>query len=444
MFEQLLQRPHHLARHRTEPYSKERQLYLSHLIAEGRARNTLKQVACLLLSVARYVSIDRDDVTMKEIEAAAERWLSSPHHKYSSIRSRRGAKTAFIFHASKWLRVLGRLQHPLAQSRFASELEAFLLFQRDERGLAPSTVSRRQKHVQQFLISVAPHAKTLKRLSTADISQYVRCAVTRGWARSTIALHIDSLRAFFRFSECKKWCTPGLAETIDSPRVYRHEHLPRGPQWVDVQRLVAASKGCTPTDIRDRAMLLLCAVYGLRNSEVRLLRLEDLDWVQETILVARSKQRKSQLYPLVQEVGMATLRYLREIRPRTDRRELFLSMKQPYRAITASGMYSMVRRRQRKLGITLSRYGPHSLRHACATHLLDQGLSLKEIGDHLGHMSTEATQIYAKVDLAALREVAEMDLQGFIAAEEAATQKSASRAPTRMRSAAISQKGGQQ
>jgi integrase len=104
----------------------------------------------------------------------------------------------------------------------------------------------------------------------------------------------------------------------------------------------------------------------------------------------------------------------------------------------------MVRRRQRKLGIKLSRYGPHSLRHACATHLLDQGFSLKEIGDHLGHMSTEATQIYAKVDLAALREVAEMDLQEFLAAEETATQKSASRAPTRMRSAATSQKGGQQ
>lgn len=198
------------------------------------------------------------------------------------------------------------------------------------------------------------------------------------------------------------------------------------------------------TAIRDRAMLLLCAVYGLRNSEVRLLRLEDLDWEHETILVVRPKQRKSQLYPLVQDVGAAILRYLREVRPRTDRREVFLSLRQPYRVVTASGVYSMVRKRQCQLGIKLSHYGPHSLRHACATHLLDQGLSLKEIGDHLGHMCAEATQIYAKVDLAALREVAQMDLHGFLVDEEAATQKSARAAPARIWSAAIPQTGGQQ
>jgi hypothetical protein len=87
MFEQLLQRPHHLARHRTGPYAKERQLYLSHLIAEGRARITLKHVACLLLSIAQYLSMDSGGVTMEDIEAAAERWLCSAHHKHASIRT---------------------------------------------------------------------------------------------------------------------------------------------------------------------------------------------------------------------------------------------------------------------------------------------------------------------------------------------------------------------
>ena len=444
MFEQLFQRSHHLARHQTGPYSNERQIYLSHLIAEGRARNTLNQMPCLLLSIARYLSIDRDGVTMEEIELAAERWLCSPHHKYSSIRSRRGAKTAFIFHATKWLRLLGRLHQPVTECRFSSEIEAFLRFQRDERGLAPSTVSRRHKHVHLFLASVRPHSKTLKQFTPADVSLYLNTPALRRWSRRSIAMYIDSLRAFFRFAELKRWCTHGLAESIDSPRVYRHEHLPRGPQWDEVQRLLAASEGGTPTAIRDRAMLLLCAVYGLRNSEVRLLRLEHLDWEHEKILVMRPKQRKSQLYPLVQEVGAAIIRYLREARPCTAHREVFLSLKQPYRIVTASGLYAMIRRRQCSLGIKLSRYGPHSLRHACATHLLDQGLSLKEIGDHLGHMSTEATQIYAKVDLAALREVAQIDLQSFLADVEAATQKSAPAVPARNRPAATSRMGGQQ
>ncbi len=64
-------------------------------------------------------------------------------------------------------------------------------------------------------------------------------------------------------------------------------------------------------------------------------------------------------------------------------------------------------------GVESPHHGPHALRHACATHLLAQGLSLKEIGDHLGHQSPEATRVYAKVDLAALRVVADVDLEGL-------------------------------
>jgi integrase len=161
-------------------------------------------------------------------------------------------------------------------------------------------------------------------------------------------------------------------------------------------------------------MLLLHAVYGFRNTEVRLLRVDDIDWQEEIISLSRPKQRKSQLYPLLPEIGDAILQYLREVRPKTRRREVFLSLKQPYRPLTASATYSNVARRQRTLGLALPHYGPHSLRHACATRLLAEGFSLKEIGDHLGHSSTDATQIYAKVDLPALREVAELDLGNLV------------------------------
>lgn len=426
MFEQLFQRAYYVARHYAGPYSEERQLYLSHLISEGRSRSTLRQVAHLLLSIARHLSIDRGDVTMAQIQETAESWLCSPHHKYCSDKSRHAAKTFFIFHATRWLRLLGHLHQPAPKRHFPSELDEFLRFQREERGLAPSTISRRQKFVSRFLASLQPRPKALKQVSLKDISGYFSSGAAHGWGRSTIALHVEALRAFFRFAESKKWCTPGLTATIDAPRVYRNERLPRGPLWSDVQRLVAGSRPRTPTDIRDHAILLLYAVYGFRNSEVRLLRLEDLDWDRETILISRAKQRKSQLYPLVREVGSAILRYLREVRPHTEQREVFLAMKQPYRSVTASGMYGMVRRRQQELGLALPHYGPHSLRHACATHLLDEGFSLKEIGDHLGHMSTEATQIYAKVDLMALRQVGRMELQRFVAHTEARLQIAAS------------------
>ena len=76
-------------------------------------------------------------------------------------------------------------------------------------------------------------------------------------------------------------------------------------------------------------------------------------------------------------------------------------------------MATIVAIRLRRLGVSLPHYGPHTLRHACATHLLAQGLCLKEIGDHLGHANPDTTRIYAKVDLVGLRQVADFDLGGL-------------------------------
>jgi integrase len=177
-----------------------------------------------------------------------------------------------------------------------------------------------------------------------------------------------------------------------------------------VKRLLAAADGDRSTDIRDRALLLLLAVYGLRAGEVRALRLEDFDWKQELLHVPHGKRQKPRTYPLCHSVGDAVLRYLREVRPRTDHREVFLTLRAPFPPISHGCLSHVVGDRLRALGLTLPHYGPHALRHACATHLLSQGLSLKEIGDHLGHRSPEATRVYAKVDLAALRCVGDLGL----------------------------------
>jgi integrase len=158
---------------------------------------------------------------------------------------------------------------------------------------------------------------------------------------------------------------------------------------------------------------MLLAVYGLRAGEVTALRLEDFDWEREMLSVPHGKSRRPRTYPLCRPVGDAVLRYLREVRPRSGRREVFLTLVAPFRPLTAKSLGRAVSRRFRALGLTLPHYGAHMLRHACASHLLSQGLSLKEIGDHLGHSDPDATRIYAKVDLAALRAVGEVALEGL-------------------------------
>jgi len=160
--------------------------------------------------------------------------------------------------------------------------------------------------------------------------------------------------------------------------------------------------------------LMLLAVYGLRRGEVARLQLDDLDWAGERIVVPRPKQRRIQHYPLVPPVGEAIVRYLQEVRPRCTYRSLFLTMAAPIRPLSALSITPIVRWRLKALGVDLPRRGAHCLRHACATHLLASGFSLKEIGDHLGHRAAKSTLSYTKVDLAGLRQVAELDLGGLL------------------------------
>jgi integrase len=199
-----------------------------------------------------------------------------------------------------------------------------------------------------------------------------------------------------------------------SPRLFAGEQLPKGPSWEDVQRLLATTEGDTRKNIRDRAVIMLFAVYGLRVGEVRALRLEDLDWEQELMSVTRPKARRKQTYPLSYTVGESLLRYLKEVRPRVAYREVFLTLRAPFHPPSSSSLYRVVGDRLPALGVSLKHCGPHSLRHACAARLLAEGLSMKEIGDHLGHRKTDTTRVYAKVDLAGLRQVADFDLGGVL------------------------------
>lgn len=131
-------------------------------------------------------------------------------------------------------------------------------------------------------------------------------------------------------------------------------------------------------------------------SEVTGLLLIDIDWREETFCVKRAKRGGYQRYPLQYEVGEAILRYLK-VRPRCASRNVFVTFQQPCRPMTSFGMWHIVSRRFKALGIESKCHGPHSLRHACATQLLKKGTPLKDISDFLGHRDSKAVGVYAKI-----------------------------------------------
>jgi site-specific recombinase XerD len=417
MFEQLFQHPQALARHRDGPLAEERRRYVAHCAAQQMAVWTLRRIANYTLVVAKVLRLaDRPGelITAGEIEAEAKRWAR--HRAQPPTRPvREHARRGFQRQALRWLQFLGRLQPPATAPRpYAAQIAQFTDYQLRERGLSPNTVEGERRALHQFLSQLEQAGRPLRTLSITQVDELLATKIGEAkWTRRYLSTWVSILRPFLRFAEGRGWCRPGLADALMAPRVFRHESLPVGPSWEDVKRLLAAAEGGRPVDIRDRAVLMLLAVYGLRAGEVTALSLGDFDWAQEVLTVRHGKSQRPRVYPLCRPVGDAVLRYLREVRPRSDRREVFLTVRAPFRPL-AFALGAMVQRRWRALGLTLPRYGPHALRHACATHLLSQGLSLKEIGDHLGHRSPEATSIYARVDLSALRAVADVSLEGLL------------------------------
>ena len=410
MFEKLFKRRSTLARHQNAPYAEERARYLAHCEQQGYTCETLLMKARELLWVARKLRVDSDrPVTITEIEAASQGWEERQRCCGQTLNTR-WTRTRFIQVATPWLRFLGCLHDPVEPSPFSHLIDDFATWMEQERGLASTTIGTRCGYVRQFLRWYQFQERSLNHIELADVDAFLAEGGTRGWSRVTVNNKASALREFFRYGSREGWLRAPWADAVRGPRIFFQEALPTGPSWPDVQRLLASMDTDQSKDVRDRAIMMLFAFYGLRASEVARLRLPNLDWENDLIRVWRAKRRAPQIYPLLPTVGNAIARYLQTVRPVCSYRQVFLSLTPPFRPLSRSALYALTSRRFLALGIQSTRRGPHSLRHACAARLVSEGLSLKEIGDHLGHHSASATRIYAKVDLAGLREVAAFDL----------------------------------
>jgi site-specific recombinase XerD len=416
MFDQLFKSPRAIDRHSTSPLLEERLRYLAHCAARGSARSSLRLIAQHLLVFIDLLDLETaDEVSLEQIRTAAKHWVGSQPQGRNVTDCRYG-RMRFISDAKQWLGFLGRLQLPeVPPPPYAHLVDEFADHMIRDRGLSRHTVRIHRWHLRQFLERFWQQHRPLSDISIRDIDAAIaRKGEQDAYARSSIAHYATTLRVFFRYAEQRGWCPRGLAAAIMAPRQFADQGLPKGPSWDEVQRLLASTEGDEPRKLRDRAIILLFAIYGFRVGEVRMLKLEDLNWEKELICVTRPKPRRQQSYPLSHIVGEAILRYLREIRPRVSYREVFLTLKAPVRPIGSGALYDLVSDRLLAINTSLKPHGPHSLRHACATHLLAEGLSMKEIGDHLGHRKLDTTRVYAKVDLAGLRQVADFDIGGLL------------------------------
>ena len=247
-----------------------------------------------------------------------------------------------------------------------------------------------------------------------DIDDYLESKRKIAYRPRSISSICSALRLLFDYAEKEGWNKNKVALAIQRPRISRYDAKPRGPDWMDVRRMLDHDFGSSVPDLRGDAMVAISAIYGLRNIEMIRLKLSDFDWVNEIVTVKRAKSYKLQQFPIQVEVGEKIIRYLKHGRPKCACRNLFVSLKPPYRPVDSASLWVVVSRRMKSLGIESTNFGTHALRHACATRLLHQGSSLPDIAHFLGHSDLKSVSIYAKHDDYALRQVASISLAAIL------------------------------
>ena len=308
------------------------------------------------------------------------------------------------------LRVSGRVppvpsspenSNPFAQ--IECRYERFLV---NERGLSRATVENYLPIIHTFLAErFTTRAVALETLTVREVHQFI-VRQSQRLSRSRAKLLVTALRSFLRHLHQRGDILADLASALLPVVSWRLSGVPKSLAAEQVEAIIDSCDLSTAAGRRDRAILLLLARLGLRGGEVAAMTLDDLDWDAGVVTVSGKGQRREAL-PLPREVGEALVAYLRDGRPRCPTRRVFVRIRAPHVGFAGpAATGDIVRRALARAGIDPPFKGSHLLRHSLATAMLRHGASLEEIGQILRHVTPETTQIYAKVDLAALRALA--------------------------------------
>jgi site-specific recombinase XerD len=321
------------------------------------------------------------------------------------------------WHMDKWdnatfRRLLSALRHrgliaaapPTELTPHQRIAEAYSAHLIHERGLTRRTVGSQVAHVRRFLQEIDPVGTGIFGLLRPEIViGYVERHALDGAPGSGKAM-CCSLRTFLRYLHLRGQIAQPLADCVPSIRRWRLAGLPTFLPPDKVQQVLDSCDRTSPLGLRDFAILMVLAKLGLRAGEVVALTLDDVDWRAGEVLV-HGKGRRLAVMPLRRDVGAAIVDYLRNGRPASTSRHLFLRVLAPHTAFASGCAVTMIARQALdRAGIHgYAHHGAHLFRHSLATDLLRSGATFDEIGQLLRHERTDSTRIYAKLDIEKLR-----------------------------------------
>ena len=285
---------------------------------------------------------------------------------------------------------------------FREELFAdYLAF---ERGLSARTLDAYGRDVARLVGYLSDRGITRPRdVTRLELRDYVYSLKDSGLAPTSIRRALSSARAYFAFLLEEEAIDTDPTEQIESPRVWRT--LPGVLSVPEMERLLESPDPSDPLYWRNRAILELLYATGMRVSELVGLRLRSLD-IEDRVCLVYGKGSKERVVPFGRAAGRALVRYLRDVRPRLDRGGgkgvAFLSARG--RPLTRMAVWTIVRKARDRAAIEKP-VSPHTLRHSCATHLLEGGADLAAVQELLGHVDIATTEIYTHLDREYVHEI---------------------------------------
>ena len=289
---------------------------------------------------------------------------------------------------------------------FSGTAPGFFDYLRSERGLKESSIYVYTNNLRHF----EAYFQRIGLSGFEEISPVILSAFTiessANLSKGPLSMLCTHVRVFLRYLYRERLIDLDLSTSVDCPRIYRLSSVPRSISWDEVRSVLDGIDRRAAIGKRDFAIILLLVTYGLRAREVAALTLDSIDWQRERLQVPDRKAGHNTAFPLSSVVGEAIIDYIRLARPKSSQRALFLSTKPPFRPVGFEVISDRAACHLRRAGVSVPRPGSHTLRHTCVQRLVDGQFPLKTIGDYIGHSRPKSTEIYTKINLEALREMA--------------------------------------
>lgn len=237
------------------------------------------------------------------------------------------------------------------------------------------------------------------------VNAYIRTLA--GFSYKTVEQHICSLRAFFRFLYQEGIMPDDLAAKMPMVKARKQTAIPSVWTHEELKQLVGAIDRESPKGRRDYAIILIACRLGLRCTDIKNLCFENFNWTEKKICFTQSKTGQPMELPLVPDVGWAVIDYLKYGRPKVDSSRIFVRHMAPFLPFAEGDhLDQLIRTYMVKAHIPMrgKHRGMHSLRHTMASVLLEKDTPLPVISDIIGHLDTNSTAVYLKVDMERLAE----------------------------------------